>query len=88
MKEILRVQMEQMKAEMAQEIERYYGSLSEGSNDLGCKISDFERMMVKHRKRTEELLLRATSAVLSSVEEAGGGKMSPMRKKTATYKNR
>ena len=70
MNEKLTAQMERVKAEMVQEIERYYGDLSQGYGDSTCKISGFERMMVNHQKRSEEIILKATSEALSSVEEA------------------
>jgi len=81
MKEKLSAQMERMKTEMAQEIERYYGELSQGSEDPTCKINDFERMMVKHRKRTDEILLRAANEALSNVEEAEGKKCPKCKEK-------
>ena len=80
MNEKLTAQMERVKAEMAQETERYYEELSRGCEDTTCKISGFERMMVNHRKRTEAILLKATGEALSSVEEAEGKKMSGMRR--------
>jgi len=69
MKENLTAQMERVKVEMAREIERYYGELSQGCDDRTCKINDFERMMVSHRKRTDEIFLKAVSEAVSSVEE-------------------
>ena len=88
MKEKLTAQMERVKAEMSQEIERYYGELSQGCDDLSCDINGFERMMVNYRKRTEEILLKATSEALSSVEEEVEGKKMPrMQREIGTAKN-
>ena len=87
MNEKLTAQMERVKAGMAQEIERYYEELSRGCEDTTCKISGFERMMVNHRKRTEEILLKATSEALSSVEEVEGKKMSRMQREIERDKN-
>ena len=87
MNEKLSSQMERAKAEMIQELERYYGELSRGCEDTTCKISGFERMMVSHRKRTDEIIQKATSEALSSIEEADGKKMSEMQREVETDKN-
>ena len=88
MNDKLTEQMERVKAEMAQEIEKYYEELSRGSEDTACNINGFERMMVGHRKRAEEIIQKATSEALSSVEEAEGKKMPRMQRKIETDKNR
>jgi len=77
MNEKLSAQMERVKAEAVQEIERYYEELSQGCENPACKINGFERMMVQHRKKTDEIMLKAASEALSSVEEEKRKKNAP-----------
>jgi len=68
MREKLQEQKERTIAAMTEEIERYYEELSQGSEDPACDINGFEKMMVAHQKRTDEIFLKAVCDAVSSVE--------------------
>ena len=51
-----------------QEINRYYVEFERGSADAACRIGDFERMIMEHKRRLDEILRDAAGKALSTVE--------------------
>ena len=56
------------KAAVEREIDRYYDEFERGSDDPDCKIGDFERIVMDHKRRLDEILRDGAGKALSSVD--------------------
>jgi hypothetical protein len=64
----LKEQKQETKVSVEREIDRYYEEFEKASADLTCDIGGFEKIIMEHKRRLDEILRDAAGKALSVVD--------------------